>query len=346
MNLRQQRLNMMERYRNTAAQRADIRRRQAETGTPFAADSEEQLLARAERLMREGEFLPEPEPPDAEPGRTAVVPERIIGAANEMRAVNFLTRGVRAARTVARVTIVEDGRRAGFGTGFLVGERLLLTNNHVLPDAATATGSFAEFDLEADVDGVPKPVDPYDLAPDELFVTDPELDYTLVAVAVGSDGRRPGAAHGRLRLIARQGKIVIGEAVNVIGHPEGRPKEIAVRDNGLVNQLPQFLHYRTDTAPGNSGSPVCNDQWEVVALHHAGVPDPDGTGWIANEGARVSAILRHLASADLPAAQQSLLAELGDQARPPDERLTADQGAPAGRAASARTEAAPRPRAR
>ncbi|MGX1911493.1 trypsin-like serine peptidase [Streptomyces phaeochromogenes] len=319
MNLReQQQRNMTERYRDTVNQREDIRRRQAETGTPFAADSEEQLRARAERLLSKGEVDPgalASVPPVGGPVRPAVVFERILGAASELQSVNFLARGARAARAVARISIIQDGgRRAGFGTGFLVGERLLLTNNHVLPDVATATGSFAEFDLESDVDGVPKPVDTYDLAPDELFVTDPEIDYTLVAVAAGSDGRRPGTVHGRLRLIAQQGKIVIGEPVNIIGHPDRRPKEVALRANELLNQLPQFLHYRTDTEPGNSGSPVFNDQWEVVALHHASVPAPDGAGWIANEGARVSAILRHLTVAELPPEQKALLAELDPQA--------------------------------
>nr|WSY56782.1 serine protease [Streptomyces sp. NBC_00886] len=333
MNLREQQRNMVERYRETVDQREDIRRRQVETGTPFAADSEEQLRARAERLVSRREVDPgelAPAPPDGGPVRPAVVFERILGAASELQSVNFLARGARAARAVARVSIIRGGRRAGFGTGFLVGERLLLTNNHVLPDVATATGSFAEFDFESDADGVSKPVDSYDLAPDDLFVTDPALDYTLVAVGVGSDGRRPGAVHGWLRLIAQQGKIVIGEPVNIVGHPEARLKEVAVRANELLNQLPQFLHYRTDTEPGNSGSPVFNDQWEVVALHHAGVPDPDGAGWIANEGARVSAILRHLAAAELPPEPTALLAELGPQAVPvgtaPTEALSTDDG--------------------
>ncbi|MDV9177726.1 serine protease, partial [Streptomyces sp. W16] len=319
MDLRQQQQNMVERYRETADQRTDIRRRQVETGSPFAADSAEQLRARAKRLVSKREVDPgklEPVPSDGGPVRPAVVLERILGDANDLQNVNFLARGARAARAVARVSIVEGGRRAGFGTGFLVGERLLLTNNHVLPDVATATGSFAEFDFESDADGVPKPVDSYDLAPDELFVTDPALDYTLVAVGAGTDGRRPGAVHGWLKLIAQQGKIVIGEPVNIVGHPDARPKEIAVRANELLNQLPRFLHYRTDTEPGNSGSPVFNDQWEVVALHHAGVPDPDGAGWIANEGVRVSGIMRHLTAAVLPPEQRALLAELGPQSVP------------------------------
>ena len=74
------------------------------------------------------------------------------------------------------------------------------------------------------------------------------------------------------------------------------------------------MHYETDTAPGSSGSPVFNDQWEVVALHHSGVPRKDEQGrlltregglwtpemgehridWVANEGARISRVVRHV----------------------------------------------------
>ena len=53
------------------------------------------------------------------------------------------------------------------------------------------------------------------------------------------------------------------------------------------------MHYSADTEPGSSGSPVFNDQWEVVALHHASVRAPEHTefGGVLNEGIRVSAIL-------------------------------------------------------
>jgi endonuclease G, mitochondrial len=116
----------------------------------------------------------------------------------------------------------------------------------------------------------------------------------------------------------------------------GRLKEIVVRNNATLVLLDDFLHYATDTEPGNSGSPVFNDQWEIVALHHSGVPateddgnwlKPDGTRWrpedgdsavrwIANEGARVSVLLRHLAERPVSDAQRRLLAELGPQALP------------------------------
>jgi endonuclease G len=321
MDLREQQERVAERYRRTAAEREEIRRRQEATGTPVVVDNEDQLRARAARLLSNGEVgagALSRVLSDGQALRPAVVFERILGIASELQNVNFLARGERAARSVARISILHDGGLAGFGTGFLVGERLLLTNNHVLPDAAAAAGSFAEFDFELDANGVSKHVDPYDLDPETLFFTDAELDFSLVAVAPGPGGKRPGAVHGWHRLIANQGKIVIGEPVNVVGHPNGRAKEVTVRDNALLNQLPDFLHYRTDTEPGNSGSPVLNDQWEVVALHHAGVPSPDGQSWIANEGVRVSVLLMRLAGVDLPAAQRGVLAELGPQAVPAD----------------------------
>ncbi len=68
-------------------------------------------------------------------------------------------------------------------------------------------------------------------------------------------------------------------------------KHVTVRENQVIFMLKDFIHYTTDTKRGSSGSPVFNDQWQVVAVHHSGVPDPDNSrNWIANEGTRVSSI--------------------------------------------------------
>jgi hypothetical protein len=45
------------------------------------------------------------------------------------------------------------GRLGGYGTGFLVSPRLLLTNNHVLRNAAEAGNSQIEFNYQSSVDG-------------------------------------------------------------------------------------------------------------------------------------------------------------------------------------------------
>jgi endonuclease I len=150
-------------------------------------------------------------------------------------------------------------------------------------------------------------------------MTDVDLDFTLVAVAEGSrqDTTAPLARYGWSRLIAEEGKILIGEHVNIVQHPKGQYKQFVSRANELVDILESYLHYVTDTEQGSSGSPVYNDQWEVVALHHSGVPrmrdgqymakdgrpwdgrDGDEIDWIANEGVRVSRIVRHIEARSL-----------------------------------------------
>jgi endonuclease G len=251
--------------------------------------------------------------------------ERILGK-SELMSVTFLDRAVAASRTVARIRIRTGGRTIGYGTGSLVGPRVLLTNHHVLGSAQEAAESLAEFNYQ---DGVTVPA-VFGLDPSALFVTDPVLDYTIVAVRERSADDLDVTALGFNRLIEAEGKVLLGESLNIIQHPNGELKQVALRENTLADILPQFLHYRTDTAPGSSGSPVFNDQWEMVALHHSGVPKTDAQGryltsddtvwepsmgehrihWIANEGARVSRIVGHLQQQALAPAAQALRASL------------------------------------
>jgi hypothetical protein len=82
----------------------------------------------------------------------------------------------------------------------------------------------------------------------------------------------------------------------VIGHPGGRDLEFSLHDNHLVGCDDRYIHYRTPTESGSSGSPVFNDQWQVVGLHHAGdtlLPRLDGTAgtYEANEGISIAALL-------------------------------------------------------
>jgi endonuclease G, mitochondrial len=345
MDRRQQTAAAAERYREMARDRKELKRRQKAEGSQVV-DTPERVRARAARLARAGQLQPEALVAAMVPGEQVephVLLERIIAATNDLQAVNFLTRGARAARTVARISYDRRGRLVPAGTGLLVGQRLLLTNNHVLPDVTTAEQAAAEFNWEIDLDDVTGTIATYRLDPQALFLTDEHLDYTLVAVQAGPDGSAPGQVFGWNRLIAQQGKIATGEPVNVVGHPMGRLKEIAIRNNSLQTVLEEFLHYETDTEPGNSGSPVFNDQWEIVALHHSGVPNtdeegnwlkPDGTRWrpqdgddavhwIANEGARVSVLLGHMANRQLSDRERAVLAELGPHALPAEPTAVA-----------------------
>ena len=90
-----------------------------------------------------------------------------------------------------------------------------------------------------------------------------------------------------------------GERVLIIGHPSGGPLQFSLNDNELLDydeQNTRRLHYRTPTEGGSSGSPVFNQLWQLVGLHHAGAEalpklnGKDGT-YQANEGIWISAII-------------------------------------------------------
>ena len=223
--------------------------------------------------------------------------ERLIGQ-SDLLDLNYFWRGLIAARSVARIVLRDaaEGRIAGYATGFLVSPSLMLTNHHVFETAEQARYSFAEFADERGLMGeAPSPVR-FAFAPDNYFDNDADLDIALVAVApMSMDGGTPLADFGWLRLNPIPGKELLNEYVSIIQHPNAEPTQIAVRENQVVEMLPNFLRYRTDTQPGSSGSPVFNDSWQVVALHHSAVPDTRGGDTVfANEGVRISALLAHL----------------------------------------------------
>jgi endonuclease G, mitochondrial len=250
---------------------------------------------------------------------------------NNLLPIAYLEQGTKVSQAIGRVIINDADRRTrGYGTGFLVSPQLLLTNNHVLPDRDTAINSRIEFNYQTALGGVPQSSTEFELDPAAFFVTDARLDYSLVAVKSQSTSGLGLSQFGWLPLIAAQGKIIIGEFVNIIQHPNGDRKQIALRENMLIDVLPDFLQYQTDTSPGSSGSPVFNDQWEVIALHHSGVPKRNqqnqilalngqvwqaGDGdqqvaWLANEGIRISRIVQHLQQQTLSTAAIPLRTQL------------------------------------
>ncbi len=83
--------------------------------------------------------------------------------------------------------------------------------------------------------------------------------------------------------------------VYVIGYPGEGDLSFSIHDSYWLGMNQTLFHYRTPTEPGSSGSPVFDqDNWMVVALHHAGgkkVPRLHGSGtYEANEGISIEAI--------------------------------------------------------
>ncbi|SEB52893.1 DNA/RNA non-specific endonuclease [Paenibacillus sp. GP183] len=218
--------------------------------------------------------------------------ERIIGN-NDLFPISYLEAGLRAGKAVCRIEVRDRiGRVLGHGTGFLVSPSLLLTNNHVLENEDAALFSLAQFNYELDLDLRERQAVNFRFEPGRFFMTDTKLDFTLVALEVQSTDRRPLSEFGFLPLLRPSGKALIGECVSIIQHPGGSPKAVTIRENKITDVVDDFIQYSADTMEGSSGSPVFNDEWILVALHHASVPDPKGSGqFISNEGIRISSII-------------------------------------------------------
>jgi len=243
--------------------------------------------------------------------------ERIIEG-NELQDANYLARGTLVSKTVMRVVLRNEGGGVlGYGTGFLVGPGLLITNNHVLPDRETAMLAEADAGYERNLWGNEQIGYRHRLDPEAVFYTSSSLDFTLVAVAERDySGKHQLSDLGWLPLIGTLGKVVDGEWLTIVQHPNGERKQLCVRENQLIKRDIDVLWYSTDTLAGSSGSPVFTNDWLVVALHHSGVPDvrngrwqtidgqdfvsardrEDQIKWIANEGIRVSRIIDKLRS--------------------------------------------------
>ncbi|WP_168201372.1 trypsin-like peptidase domain-containing protein [Qingshengfaniella alkalisoli] len=261
--------------------------------------------------------------------------ERIIGKAEEFLSVMFVKRAGLAMRAVGR--IIDRGSKGGFGTGFLIAPGILMTNHHVLRDAADAQASSVQFDYELDIGSAELDGTEFILEPHRMFFADARLDMAIVAVApTGQDGRSL-TDFGYLPLVGVEGKIRLGQPVNIIQHPSAERKQVVFRES-LLSYLPEspdiVAQYTGDTRPGSSGSPVFSDKWEVVALHHAGVPARDEMGnwlthdgniwdrvqdpnqttvkWVANEGIRISRIIHRL---------RQVPSELRGQSKPDAARL-------------------------
>jgi endonuclease G len=247
-------------------------------------------------------------------------PEAIYGRTIDFVGISFLERGLSAARAVARVAFL-DGRPQG--SGVMVADRLFLTNHHVIGSTQAAQEFCLEFDYELDPRDRPRGITKFSLDPSTFFLSDPVngLDFTLVAVGNRLSGPKQLSDYGWRILSDSPAKHALGEVANIVQHPDGRYKEVVLRENRLVARLDEVLHYVADTEPGSSGSPVFNNEWQMIALHHWGGPwrqqvDDNGRALDReiNEGIRVSAIVKNLKSQfeRLDAARREMLRHLLD----------------------------------
>jgi hypothetical protein len=88
------------------------------------------------------------------------------------------------------------------------------------------------------------------------------------------------------------------QSLHIVQHPDTRPLELALDTEaviGLYGNGSRVL-YRTNTEPGSSGSPCCDANLNLVALHHVGDPKygPLTKKGDWNQGGLFDAIVRRL----------------------------------------------------
>ena len=175
----------------------------------------------------------------------------------------FLKYGVDRAASVCRIEI-ED--RKAIGTGFLVKQDLLLTNYHVYEDAGLDASRLRL--VFGAMTGMVKNEQIFQLADDPIVCSSytNELDYVLLRVEsrilqantirpVSYDTESPSK----------------GSSVHIVQHPDGDSMKVAFGTNGVTGVYEEkgLIQYISKTSNGSSGSPCFNDQWQLVALHHA-----------------------------------------------------------------------------
>jgi len=217
----------------------------------------------------------------------------------------------------ASIGCVSNALGARLGTGFMlragdlghgIDDRVFVTNSHVLsdtvPGAVPLEKALVSFELGPDAEGKPRYYKVsallYTSPPGPLGLSDPAgdlLDVTIVTLE-----EVPASVPG-LR-IASALPLVNGKTrAYVIGHPRGSGLQVSVHDSELLacDEHPKLIHYRTPTDPGSSGSPVFNESWQVIALHHGGSHSmprfrPASGDYPANEGITLAAIQAGLAA--------------------------------------------------
>ena len=209
-----------------------------------------------------------------------------------------------------------------------------------------------ELNFQAGLDGRALQPVAFALEPDAFFATDRALDFTIVAVAERSGSGGELGDFGWLRLIEQDGKVVLGELLNIIQHPNGEPKQIALRENRLTDRLrccSTTRPTRRPAPPARPSSTTSGRSWPCTTPACRRT-DKDGNwlatdgtiwtrdmgeervDWLANEGVRISRVLRALREQQLTGPAAELRAQVFEAAPAPETRFS-----PAGQTAQVGT---------
>jgi hypothetical protein len=185
--------------------------------------------------------------------------------------VGFLKRAIERAASVCRV---EVGLTGTTGTGVLVDSNLVITNFHVLGESIDAVAKaapstrlrFGAFTSKGSDEKAGQLVSLDAAKPIEAYSPEKVHDFVLLRVDTGI-GELTDVRPAPFTV----SKPTAKSGVNILQHPVGGAMMLAISTNGVTGAYPDagYLQYVSRTAPGSSGGPCFDDDWNVVAVHHA-----------------------------------------------------------------------------
>ena len=228
---------------------------------------------------------------------------------------------------ICRVEVPGVGSTS-FGTGFLVGPDLVLTNHHVVAGAIPSLELGQKlpspmrflFGFRALADGrTVSPGTSYEAADRPLVDSSPnidaasraagheptldQLDYALLRLAAkaGDDSvEEGGPERGWVTMRSDTPLPAAGAVALIAQHPKAGPIKVALGSVLGSNSNGTRLRYDATTDAGSSGSPCMDAGVELVALHHASEP---GDAASFNQGIPIALIARRLSHANVDLGQ-------------------------------------------